>query len=181
MSSGVVMASTVDFRYLDEGCGGQKNKRKREEEEEEDVEGGVGEAMDIQQPNKRAGVAKGGEDKLVYGRPTFDGVMSRKVSGRKWKATTTSRTSALKVVGRKTTLEVKKRLREAKRAFKDRMSELKEQIRSNKVEKRRKVEERKRIKKENELKSTPVQKITNPKTLKKMSKKQRNMLRRVSD
>jgi hypothetical protein len=78
-------------------------------------------------------------------------------------------------------LEVKKRLREAKRAFKDRMSELKEQIRSNKVEKRRKVEERKRIKKENELKSTPVQKITNPKTLKKMSKKQRNMLRRVSD
>ncbi len=181
MSSGVVMASTVDFRYLDEGFGGEKKKRKREEEEEEDVEGGVGEAMDIQQPNKRAAVAKGGEDKLVYGRPTFDGVMSRKVSGRKWKATTTSRTSALKVVGRKTTLEEKNRLREVKRAYKDRMSELKEQIWSNKVEKRRKVEERKRIKKENELKSTPVQKITNPKTLKKMSKKKRNMLRRVSD
>ncbi|CAM6021553.1 unnamed protein product [Sphagnum balticum] len=175
------MASTVDFRYLDEGFGGQKKKRKREEEEEEDVEGGVGEAMDIQHSNKRPAVAKGGEGKLVYGRPTFDGVMSRKVSGRKWKATTTSRTSALKVVGRKTTLEEKNRLREVKRAYKDRMSELKEQIRSNKVEKRRKVEERKRIKKENELKSTPVQKITNPKTLKKMSKKQRNMLRRVSD
>jgi hypothetical protein len=87
----------------------------------------------------------------------------------------------LKVVGRKTTSQEKTRMREVKRAYKDRMSELKKQITSNKVDKRRKVEERKRIKKENELKSTPVQKITNPKTLKKMSKNQRKMLRRVAD
>ncbi len=176
MSCVIDMASTIDFRCLDEGLGGQK-KRKREE----DVECGDGEGMEIQQPNKRAAVAKEGEYKPVYGRPTYDGFMSAKVSGRKWKATKTSRTSALKVVGRKTTSQEKTRMREVKRAYKDRMSELKKQITSNKVEKRRKVEERKRIKKENELKSTPVQKITNPKTLKKMSKKQRKMLRRVAD
>jgi len=122
-------------------------------------------------------VAGSDENKPAYGRPTYDGVMAGKVSGRKWKMVKSTRASALKQVGRKTTLEERNREKEVKRAYKERMTELKEQIRTNKVEKRKKTEERVRMKKENELRGQGVQKVTNPKTLKKMSKKQRKLLR----
>ncbi|XP_024388363.1 uncharacterized protein [Physcomitrium patens] len=174
------MASTIDFRHLDEGLGGAKRKRKRAEEEEA-VELAAAEAMDVgeetKHASKRAAVAGDGQNKPVYGRPTYDGVLAGKVSGRKWKAHKTTRTSAMKVVGRKSTLEEKNREKEVKRAYKERMMELKEQIRASKVEKRKKNEERLRIKKENELRGQAVQKVTNPKTIKKMSKKQRKLLR----
>lgn len=70
-----------------------------------------------------------------------------------------------------------------KRAYRERMNELKEEIRSNKVEKRKKREEREKKKKENILKSgTKLQKITNPKTLKKIAKsKERKLLKVVPD
>lgn len=177
------MASHIDFRSLDEGLGGAKRKRKREEEEEEEAAQNA-EAMDTQetyQASKRAAVAKDGENKPVYGRPTYDGTLAGKVSGRKWKASKGTRASALKVVGRKSTLEEKNRAKEVKKAYKERMGELKEQIRSHKVEKRKKAEDRKRIKKENEIRGQPVQRITNPKTIKKMSKKQRKLLRAAPD
>lgn len=174
------MASTIDFRHLDEGLGGAKRKRKRAEEEEA-AEAAALEAMDAAEEtrhaSKRAAVAGNDENKPAYGRPTYDGVLAGKVSGRKWKVNKTTRTSALKQVGRKTTLEERNREKEVKRAYKERMAELKEQIRSNKVEKRKKTEERVRMKKENELRGQGVQKVTNPKTLKKMSKKQRKLLR----
>ena len=78
--------------------------------------------------------AKNDENKPVYGRPTYDGVIAGKVSGRKWKANKTTRASALKQVGRKSTLEERNREKEVKRAYKERMTDLKEQIRTNKVE-----------------------------------------------
>jgi rRNA-processing protein CGR1 len=174
------MASTIDFRHLDEGLGGAKRKRKRQEEEEA-AEAAALEAMDTAEEtrhaSKRAAVAGNDENKPMYGRPTYDGVLAGKVSGRKWKVNKTTRASALKQVGRKSTLEEKNREKEVKRAYKERMMELKEQIRTNKVEKRKKTEERVRIKKENELRGQAVQKVTNPKTIKKMSKKQRKLLR----
>jgi len=174
------MASTIDFRHLDEGLGGAKRKRKRADEEEA-AEAAALEAMDTAEEtrhaSKRAAVAGSDENKPAYGRPTYDGVMAGKVSGRKWKMVKSTRASALKQVGRKTTLEERNREKEVKRAYKERMTELKEQIRTNKVEKRKKTEERVRMKKENELRGQGVQKVTNPKTLKKMSKKQRKLLR----
>jgi rRNA-processing protein CGR1 len=177
------MASTIDFRHLDEGLGGAKRKRKRQEEEEEEAaaESAAMEAMDTAEEtrhaSKRAAVAGSAESKPAYGRPTYDGVIAGKVSGRKWKVNKTTRASALKQVGRKSTLEERNREKEVKRAYKERMMELKEQIRTNKVEKRKKIEEKARIKKENELRGQAVQKVTNPKTIKKMSKKQRKLLR----
>lgn len=174
------MASTIDFRHLDEGLGGAKRKRKRAEEEEA-AEAAALEAMDTveetRHASKRAAVAGNDENKPVYGRPTYDGVLAGKVSGRKWKVNKTTRTSAMKQVGRTSTLEERNREKEVKRAYKVRMAELKEQIRTNKVEKRKKTEERVRMKKENELRGQGVQKVTNPKTLKKMSKKQKKLLR----
>lgn len=173
------MACTIDFRNLDEGLGGAKRKRKREAEEEaaaRDVE-----AMDVnmetRQASKRAAITKEGEEKPVYGRPTYDGVLAGKVSGRKWKVNKATRASAMKVVGRKSTLEEKNREKEVKKAYKARMTELKEQIRLHKQEKRKKAEDRQRMKKENEIRGQTVQKVTNPKTIKKMSKKQRKLLR----
>ena len=60
---------------------------------------------------------------------------------------------------------------------------LKETIRQNKVDKRKKREEREKKKKENILRSgTKLQKITNPKTLKKIGKsKHKNLLKVVLD
>lgn len=175
----VAMASVIDFRHLDEGLGGAKRKRKRQEEEE--AEAAAVEVMDTaaetRHASKRAAVAGNDENKPVYGRPTYDGVLAGKVSGRKWKANKSTRTSALRQVGRKSTLEERNREKEVKRAYKERMTELKEQIRTNKVEKRKKAAERTRIKKENEIRGQTVQKVTNPKTIKKMSKKQRKSLR----
>jgi len=70
-----------------------------------------------------------------------------------------------------------------KKAYKERMTELKEEIRLNKVEKRKKKEEREKKKQENIIKSgTKFQKITNPNTLKKIAKsKKRKQLRVVPD
>ncbi|XWS40520.1 hypothetical protein CRYUN_Cryun17cG0002200 [Craigia yunnanensis] len=63
------------------------------------------------------------------------------------------------------------------------MNELKEEIRQNKIEKRKKREEREKKKKENILRSgTKFQKISNPNTLKKIAKsKQKKLLQVVPD
>lgn len=177
------MTTVIDFRHLDEGLGGAMRKRKRQEEEEEATaaEAPAVEVMDTalqtRHASKRAAVAGSDENKPMFGQPTYDGVLAGKVSGRKWKVNKTTRASALKQVGRKSTLEEKNREKEVKRGYKERMMELKEQIRKNKVEKRKTTEERVRIKKENELRGQAVQRVTNPKTIKKMSKKQRKLLR----
>ncbi|KAG6557609.1 hypothetical protein Mapa_000886 [Marchantia paleacea] len=177
------VANPIDFRFLDEGLGGPlnnpKNKRKRREDEEERA---VEEsAMEIVQPAKKAAIGGATDSKPAYGKPTYDGTLAGKVSGRKWKQPKTCRAAALKVTGRKSTLEELNRTREIKKAYKTRMHELKEQIRLNKRAKREQIELRKKIKHENEIRSQPVQRITNPKTLKKMSKKQRKLLRVIPD
>ncbi|RAL42652.1 unnamed protein product [Cuscuta campestris] len=187
------MACTIDFRFLDEGFGGKTYKRKRAEKEsgvrsEEEVgEDGNSTAMEVENavpPSKRQAVASSDDpNKPVYGKPTYDGVIAGRVSGRKWKQVRTHRSSALHV-RKGIPLEQRVREKEIKKAYKERMNELKEEIRKNKVEKRQKREEREKKKKENILKSgTKFQKITNPSTLKKIAKsaKHKKLLRVVSD
>ncbi|GLJ37425.1 hypothetical protein SUGI_0760330 [Cryptomeria japonica] len=42
--------------------------------------------MEIEQPSaKHAAITAEGQEKPVYGKPTYDGVIAGKVSGRKWK------------------------------------------------------------------------------------------------
>ncbi|CAE6023481.1 unnamed protein product [Arabidopsis arenosa] len=185
------MACTVDFRCLDEGFGGKTYKRKREFQEQAAAEAIADEAsMDIDgaPPSaKRSAVASSeNPDKpmaVAVERPTYDGVIAGKVSGRNWKQPRTHRSSGRFVKNRKPDLEEMKRQREIKRAYKERMNELKEEIRSNKVEKRKKKEEREKRKKENVLRTgTKLQKITNPKTLKKIAKsKQRKHLKNIPE
>ncbi|CAI5937159.1 unnamed protein product [Closterium sp. NIES-64] len=115
-----------------------------------------------------------------FGRPSYDGVIAGKASGRKWKTVRTTRSSALRVTGRKeVSLEEKRRQRELKKAYRERKEELKEEIRSNKQAKRAAAQEKQRRKEENALKGAVLQRITNPKTIKKMSKKQRQSLVKV--
>lgn len=194
------MASTLDFRFLDEGLGGQKNKKRKQPEAEAPPQsskdsrsliGGTAEQQadvalatasqpddddDSQRSSKRTAIAD------AHGKPTYDGTIAGKVSGRKWKSLKSGPVSSLKVSGRKSTLEERNQQRQIRKAYLERKRLLKEQIRSNKAQKRQLKEERKKRKEENELRTgTMLQKISNPKTLKKMSKKHRKMLRKVPD
>ncbi|CAN1295866.1 hypothetical protein LINPERPRIM_LOCUS22965 [Linum perenne] len=123
-------------------------------------------------PAKRSAVSSAeNPDKPVFGNPTYDGVIAGKVSGRKWKQVRTQRSSAKLVSRRGSAFEDRKREKEIKNAYRERVNELKEEIRKNKQEKRKVREEREKKKKENILKTgTKLQKITNPNTLKKISK-----------
>uniref|UniRef100_A0A2P2NGU6 Coiled-coil domain-containing protein 86 n=1 Tax=Rhizophora mucronata TaxID=61149 RepID=A0A2P2NGU6_RHIMU len=184
------MASTIDFRFLDEGFGGKTYKRKREEAQASTtITANAADTMEIDEetlppPAKRGAVASSENPaKPAFGRPTYDGVIAGKVSGRKWKQARSRRASAKHVSKKGTTFEQRGREKEIKRAYRERMSELKEEIRKNKVEKRKMREEREKKKQENILTSgTKLQKITNPKTLKKIAKsKHRKLLKVVSD
>ncbi|XP_014497375.1 protein PXR1-like [Vigna radiata var. radiata] len=187
------MACTIDFRCLDEGFGGKTYKRKREQQyqtqTEDIITGKYGVSlMDTDEavppPAKRSALTSSeNPDKPVYGQPSYDGVIAGKVSGRKWKQVRQKRASATQVSRKGTTFEQREREKMIKKAYKERMMELKEEIRLNKVEKRKKREEREKKKQENILKSgTKFQKITNPNTLKKIAKsKNRKQLKVVPD
>ncbi|KAL0740697.1 hypothetical protein Bca4012_082210 [Brassica carinata] len=139
------MACTVDFRCLDEGFGGKTFKRKRESQEQTAAEAIADEtSMDIDSihppSGKRSAVASSEDpDKPVavvvaIERPTYNSVISGKVSGRPWKQPRTHRASGRFVRNKgPADLEEMKREREIKRAYRERMSELKEEIRSHKV------------------------------------------------
>ncbi|KAF8408483.1 hypothetical protein HHK36_007660 [Tetracentron sinense] len=183
------MACTIDFRCLDEGLGGQKNKRKRSTEDEETRIQTNNSSMEIDNnedlcpPSKIPALASSeNPGKPIFGKPTYDGVIAGKVSGRKWKQPRQHRASAMKVSRNCPSFEERTKQKEIKKAYTERMKELKEEIRLNKVEKRKKREEREKKKKENILKTgTKLQKITNPKTLKKIAKsKQRKLLKNNS-
>ncbi|WZZ39635.1 hypothetical protein YC2023_035894 [Brassica napus] len=185
------MACTTDFRCLDEGFGGKTAKRKRESQEQAAADADEA-SMDIDSAHppsaKRSAVASSEDpDKPVavaaIGRPTYDGVIAGKVSGRNWKTPRTHRSSGRFVRNKGPDLEEMKRQREIKKAYRERKNELKEEIRSHKVEKRKKKEEREKRKAENVLRTgTKLQKITNPKTLKKIAKsKQRKHLKVIPD
>lgn len=190
------MACTVDFRCLDEGFGGKTYKRKRESREAEaaanlatsDPKNGASMEIDgndaCPPPAKRSALPSSDDpNKPVFGKPTYDGVIAGKVSGRKWKQPKKQRASAVQVSRKGTSLEQRQREKELKRAYRERMNELKEEIRNNKIEKRKKREEREKKKQENILRSgTKLQKISNPNTLKKIAKsKQRKLLKVVPD
>ncbi|GFQ00798.1 hypothetical protein PHJA_002223700 [Phtheirospermum japonicum] len=187
------MACTIDFRRLDEGFGGKTFKRKRSEQEADKLQllnpslnDDGDESMDVDTvpSTKRQAVASASDpNKPSFGRPTYDGVIAGRVSGRNWKEVRTHRASAVHVSKKGTTAEQRKKEKEIKKAYKERMNELKEEIRKNKEEKRRRREEREKKKKENILRSgTKLQKITNPNTLKKIAKsKQRKLLKVVPD
>ncbi|KAL6507252.1 hypothetical protein OROGR_023447 [Orobanche gracilis] len=189
------MACTIDFRRLDEGFGGKTFKRKRSEQEAEKLrllnpssEPQQDDSMDIDNveppPSKRQAVESSSDpNKPSFGKPTYDGVIAGKVSGRKWKEVRTHRASAVHVSKKGTTAELRMKEKEMKKAYRERMNELKEEIRQNKQEKRMRREEREKKKKENILRSgTKLQKITNPKTLKKIAKsKNKKLLKVVPD
>ncbi|KAK6153177.1 hypothetical protein DH2020_012816 [Rehmannia glutinosa] len=189
------MACTIDFRRLDEGFGGKTFKRKRSEQEADKVqllnalsETPDNESMDVDNVNppplKRQAVQSSSDpNKPSFGKPTYDGVIAGKVSGRKWKEVRTRRASAVHVSKNRTTAEERMKEKEIKKAYRERINELKEEIRQNKQEKRRRREEREKKKQENTLRSgTKLQKITNPNTLKKIAKsKQRKLLKVVPD
>lgn len=184
------MACTIDFRRLDEGFGGKTFKRKRSEQEAiklQPLDVQQDESMDvdaINPPAKRHAVESSDDpNKPSFGKPTYDGVIAGKVSGRKWKEVRTHRASAVHVRKTKSTAEQRAREKEIKKAYRERKNELKEEIRRNKEEKRKRREEREKKKQENILRSgTKFQKITNPNTLKKIAKsKQRKLLKVVPD
>ncbi|KAM3286876.1 rRNA-processing protein CGR1 [Capsicum chacoense] len=179
------MACTVDFRCLDEGFGGKTYKRKRAEKELNvpTEEEGDGMAMEVEASKRQAVPSSADPNKPVLGRHTYDGVIAGRVSGRNWKQPRKHRSSASKVSVKGKSLEQRMKEKEMKKAYRERMNELKEEIRQNKMNKRKHKEERDKKKQENILKSgTKVQKITNPKTLKKIAKsKQRKLLKVVSD
>lgn len=176
------MACTIDFRCLDEGLGGQKNKRKRSSDAETNDA-----SMEIDKGNDDASALSAKRQAIPSSdnpdKPRYDGIIAGKVSGRKWKQPRKQRASASKVSLKGTTFEQRAKQKEIKKAYKERMTELKEEIRANKVEKRKKREEREKKKQENILKSgTKLQIISNPKTLKKIAKsKQRKQLKIVPD
>jgi hypothetical protein len=118
-----------------------------------------------------------------FGQPTYDGVIAGRVSGRRWKEPRTRRASAVVASLKPTPLEQRVREKALKRAYQARKAELKEEIRSNKVAKRKAREEREKRKKENVLRTgTKLQRVTNPKTIQKIAKsKKRKQLRVVSD
>ncbi|KAL2939612.1 Serine/threonine-protein kinase PITSLRE [Bienertia sinuspersici] len=183
------MACTIDFRGLDEGFGGKTLKRKRESQSLIHDTPQNDSSMEVETeisnpPSKRSAIASSeNPDKPVFGKATYDGVIAGKVSGRNWKQPRKHRSSAMAVSRKPPSLEQRMRDRELKKAYKERKDELKEEIRSHKIEKRKKKEERAKKKEENILRSgTKLQKITNPKTLKKIAKsKQRKQLKVVSD
>ncbi|KAK4754675.1 hypothetical protein SAY87_002779 [Trapa incisa] len=187
------MVCTIDFRSLDEGFGGKTFKWKREAQEaalSAAIATTAGDVvrMEVEEPElsaaKRSAVPSvDNPDRPTFWNSTYDGVIAGKASGRKWKAPRKHRAAAMKASVKGTTFEERERQKEIKKAYRERMQELKETIRQNKVEKRKKREEREKKKKENILKSgTKLQKITNPKTLKKISKsKQRKQLKFVPD
>ncbi|XP_072970065.1 uncharacterized protein [Typha angustifolia] len=183
------MASTLDFRYLDEGLGGAKNKRKRPQfdaPDSMDVDDATSSAVAAAAPppaKRQALPSADDPEKPTFGRPTYDGVIAGKVSGRKWKQARAHRASATAVTRRGKSYELRSKEKEMKRAYRERMTELKEEIRQNKVDKRKRREEREKKKQENILRSgMKLQKITNPKTLKKIAKsKQRKLLKVIPD
>ncbi|PON68852.1 Cgr1-like [Parasponia andersonii] len=182
------MACTIDFRCLDEGFGGKTYKRKRQSQSNNGDGDDADAAMEIDESfppaAKRAAVASGeNPDKPSFGKPTYDGVIAGKVSGRRWKQARKRRASAALVSRKGVSFEERAREKEIKRAYRERKEELKEEIKRNKIEKRKQREEREKKKQENILRSgTKLQKITNPNTLKKIAKsKQRKLLKVVPD
>ncbi|KAE8710069.1 INDOLE-3-ACETATE BETA-D-GLUCOSYLTRANSFERASE family protein [Hibiscus syriacus] len=188
------MACTIDFRRLDEGFGGKTYKRKRQESQVSADTANLNDAtaaassMDVDDscppPAKRSAVPSSEDpNKPTFGQPTYDGVIAGRVSGRNWKQPRKQRASAKHVSIKRPSLEERERQKEIKRAYRERVDELKEEIRQSKLEKRKKREEREKKKKENILRSgTKFQKITNPKTLKKIAKsKQKKLLQVVPD
>ncbi|XP_027150867.1 rRNA-processing protein CGR1 [Coffea eugenioides] len=192
------MACHIDFRCLDEGFGGKTLKRKRSlhlQHQNHDHSAAATDDMELEDfeadeddtnlpSNKRQAVTSSDNPNKPVGLPTSSG--SRNVSGRNWKQVRTLRASARNASRKRSTTaeEQRKREREIKKAYQERMKELKEEIRQNKAEKRKKREEREKRKQDNILRSgTKLQKITNPKTLKKISKsaKQRKLLKLLPD
>ncbi|KQK00161.1 coiled-coil domain-containing protein 86 [Brachypodium distachyon] len=177
------MASHLDFRYLDEGLGGERGKRKRREEEE--AADSMDLDTDVPRPSKLRAVPSLSDPSkpAAFGQPTYDGVIAGRVSGRNWKEPRTRRSSAVMVSRKPVPLEQRVKDKSLKKAYQARVAELKDEIRQNKIAKREKREEREKRKKENVLRTgTRLQKVTNPKTIQKIAKsKKRKQLRVVSD
>ncbi|PRQ49079.1 putative Coiled-coil domain-containing protein [Rosa chinensis] len=139
------MACTIDFRCLDKGFGGKTYKRKRNPEATADDQDA---SMEIDAtyppPTKRSVVS-------FSDNPDRPVVIAGKVSERKWKQPRKQRSSVVQVSRKGTTFEEREKNKSVKKAYKERMAELKGEINTNKEEKKRKREEREKKKKENIL------------------------------
>ncbi|KAJ8770432.1 hypothetical protein K2173_015046 [Erythroxylum novogranatense] len=132
------MTCTIDFRNLNEGFNGKTYKRKRQEVEDATATTTADSAMEVDDvtlppPAKRSVVPSSDDlDKLTFGKLTYDGVIVRRVSDRKWKQVRKQRASVKHV---RTSFKERERQKEIKRAYSERMNEVKEEIRRNQVEK----------------------------------------------
>lgn len=123
------MASHLDFRYLDEGLGGERGKRKRREEEA-DAADSMDLDADAPRPSKLRAVPSQSDPSkpAAFGQPTYDGVIAGRVSGRTWKEPRTRRSSALMVSRKPVPLEQRVRDKSLKKAYQARVAELKDEI-----------------------------------------------------
>ncbi|KAK2999149.1 hypothetical protein RJ639_023597 [Escallonia herrerae] len=97
--------------------------------------------MDVDPPSSKRQVVPSDADpnKPVFRNTTYDGVIAGKVSGWKWKQVRTRRSSSSKVSLKGSTFKQRAKDKEIKRAYKERITELKEEIRTNKVEKKENI------------------------------------------
>uniref|UniRef100_A0A803MST1 Cyclin-L1-1 n=1 Tax=Chenopodium quinoa TaxID=63459 RepID=A0A803MST1_CHEQI len=120
------MACTIDFRCLDEGFGGKTAKRKRESQSLASETAQFDASMEVDNDNqivnppaKRAAISSTDDpNKPVFGRPTYDGVIAGRVSGRNWKQPRKHRSSAMAVSRKPVSLEQKKRDKDRKNMVK---------------------------------------------------------------
>lgn len=161
----------IDFRFLDEGIGGEAKRKRAFSAAEDSSSKRIALDMEIDEPTSQKDPETLQNDVVTIG----------KVSGRNWKEPKPSRSSSLRVRKNIPSLDQRNAAREKKKIYKEKMAELKESIRMSKVEKRKAAEERKKKKEENTLRTgSKLQIISNPKTLKKLSKAQKKKLHVVN-
>ncbi|KAI3957885.1 hypothetical protein MKW92_028259 [Papaver armeniacum] len=118
------MACTIDFRRLDEGLGGTRNKRKRSHEEELE---------------------------FTFTNTSMDVDDEVEPSAKRTAISSPSITMNIKVNPR--TFDERMKEKDIKKEFKSRVDELKLEIKNNKIDKRLKREEREKKKQENILRT----------------------------
>ncbi|XP_068669020.1 uncharacterized protein [Aristolochia californica] len=117
------MVCTIDCRRLVDGFGAPRNKRKRSVSDEDvassamELDGG-----DAPPSSKRPALPSADDpSKPAFGEPTYDGVIAGRVSCRQWKQPREQRYSAIRFSHKE----------EIKKAYTERMQELKDEIRNN--------------------------------------------------
>lgn len=163
------MAAELDFRGMYEGLRGDRKRKRAAEEAEAAMEVDPRPAPVLPEAVPAGKKAKYNSEVGNLGR----------VSKRNWKAPKARMSSLSKTAVLKTSWDAKMRDKERRKLFLAKKTELKEEQARIKREARLRLEESKKRKEENSRRSAILQKVTNPKKLKKMSKKQLSKLRKI--